>query len=80
LRRDHAGRDKPQSCQHPDQGGERAKRRTWFHRRRVSVARLELSTREPDVLLPLMTVEEADLPLGLGHESGHERHDNEKLN
>ena len=52
---------------------------TWFHRRRVSVARLELSTREPDVLLLLMTVEEADLPLGLGYESSHERHDNEKL-
>jgi hypothetical protein len=27
-----------------------------------------------------MTVEEADLPLGPGHESGHKRHDNEKLN
>jgi len=27
-----------------------------------------------------MTVEEADLPLRLGHEGGHKRHDNEKLN
>jgi hypothetical protein len=78
LRRDQAAGNEPEGCQHPDQRGERAEGRTWFHGPKAQLRAVYFDARIRRPSSPLVTVEKPDV-MNLAEECRQHDQKNQKL-